>query len=54
MPLLVFVVPALWAVIATWAAVSFGVGKDYALLPAVTVVIAVVVRRRRIPALRAA
>ncbi len=49
LPWTVFVVPALWSVIATSAAVSFGVGEDYALLPATVAVLAVVAWRSRQP-----
>ena len=54
LPTAVLVVPGAWALIATSAAVSFGVGEDYALLPAFVLVVGVLVRsghiRRRVQA----
>jgi hypothetical protein len=54
MPWTLFVVPALWSVLATSAAVSFGIGEDYALIPAVALAAVVFARKRRIPAYRVA
>lgn len=53
-PWSVLIIPAVWAAIGTSAAVSFGVGEDYALLPAVAVAIVALAWQRKVPELRAA
>jgi len=49
-PWSVFIVPTVWAVIATSAAVSFGIGEDFALLPAVILTVGAFAWNREMPA----
>jgi hypothetical protein len=48
-PGLVLVVPAVWSAIGSFAALSFGVGQDYALIPATALVIGAQLWRRGQP-----
>ena len=53
-PWTLFVVPALWSLIATSAAMTFGVGEDYALVPAFALAVGVFAWKPRMPAYRTA